>query len=343
MSTIRKYCAGTWFECRPAANGLYYIYWSENRRSRRQSTRTKNLSAAQAFFDEWLTLYTAESSDAGIGPSLTISDLWGDKYPDDPERVRAAWKHLEPVFGGLRPAEVTQETEDGYVRSRGVAPSTIRLELSLLRSVWNHAVKTRRIASTDVPVLKPLPPQSPPRDRWLRDDELARLFEVGKHHRRVWAFMWLARETAARRTAIQDLEWDQVDWETGMIHYLKPGQRQTRKRKASVPISDVLRPVLEELYATRDEIDPFVIGRGGRINEALARVGKLAKVEGVTPHVFRHTKATRMARRGVPLFHIAGVLGNTIEQVEKVYAKQTPAELAAAVNEDWEVVKRKVR
>lgn len=334
MSTIRKYSAGRWFECRPAPNGVYYIHWSENRRSRRQSTRTTNLPAAQAFLDEWLKLYVAEAEDVTLEKHLTIADLWALKYPNDPERVRAAWKHLGPVFGALRPAEVTRALEAEYVESRPVAASTLRLELSLLRSAWNYGVKERLIPSTEVPRLDPLPAQSPPRSRWLKDAEMDRLFEVGRHHRRVWAFMWLARETAARRTAIQDLEWDQVDWETGMIHYLKEGQQQSRKRKASVPISDALRPVLKELHETRSPTDPYVIGRGARINEALARVADLAGVAGVTPHVFRHTKATRMARRGVPLFHIAGVLGNTVEQVEKVYAKHSPEALAAAVNEE---------
>jgi hypothetical protein len=39
-----------------------------------------------------------------------------------------------------------------------------------------------------------------------------------------------------------------------------------------------------------------------------------------------------MARRGVPLYDIAGVLGNTIAMVERVYAKHSPDRLRAAVN-----------
>ena len=58
------------------------------------------------------------------------------------------------------------------------------------------------------------------------------------------------------------------------------------------------------------------------------------KVEatGVSPHVFRHTAATHMARRGVPLWIVANVLGNTLTMVEKVYAKWQPEWARAAVN-----------
>ena len=53
---------------------------------------------------------------------------------------------------------------------------------------------------------------------------------------------------------------------------------------------------------------------------------------GISPHTFRHTAATHMARRGVPLYDIAGILGNSLDMVEKVYAKHCPDRLRAAVN-----------
>lgn len=328
MQTIRKHARGRWYECRPAANGFWYIHWSEGRRSCRASTRKKTLAEAQAFFDEWLTM---EATEAEFNAVPTVAELWTAKYGGDmPDRVEAAWRHLEPVFGHLRPAQVTDRLERQYGKDRGVAPSTLRLELSLLRSVWNHAVKKRTLSINDTPALGPLPEQSPPRDRWLSAEETARVLAAAPEMSRVWRFIWIASETAARRTAIQDLRWSQVDFEVGVIHFLPPGAKQSRKRKASVPISSRLRPVLERMHEART--DEWVIGGGGKINEALRAVGTRAKVDGVTPHVFRHTAATRMAREGVPLWIIANILGNTVEQVEKVYAKYQPEMARAAID-----------
>lgn len=328
MPALRKFVNGRTYECRPAENGVYYIYWSEGRRSYRKSTREKDVRLAQAFFDEYIKYARAE----GVSV-FTVRELWTLKYPDAPQRYSDCWLHLEPHFGDLQPAEVTQEVEDEYKRLRaGIAPSTLRLELSLIRAAINHGVKKRKISAMDVPVLDPLPAQSPPRDRWLSDDEVERLFRAAESHRRTHLFLWLALETGARRTAIQELRWEQVDWDIDTIHYLPSGQRQTRKRRASVPISDKLRPVLEKAYAEKLSNDPFVIGAGARVNTAVHRAAKAAGVEGVTPHVLRHTAATRMARAQVSLFHIAKVLGNTVEQVEKVYAHWQPQMLRGAVN-----------
>jgi integrase len=332
--TIRREQNGVWYELRPADNGTFYIHWSENRRSKRQSTGAKEVGAASTFLDEWLRLDRTKT----LPQSLTCRDLWEAKYgAADEERVRYVWANLEPAFGDLHPSEATQERMDAYMAARAsgkigkkaASPSTIRLEMSMLRASWNHAVQRRRIATTDLPVLDSLPEASPPRDRWLRDEEVKRLFAAAAGRDRIEMFLWLALETAARRTAILQLRWEQVDWETGVIHYLPPGEAQSKKRRASVPISAALRPVLLRAYEERTT--PYVLGRSTPIRDALVSVAAVAGVAGVTPHVLRHTAATRMARAGVPLWLIAKVLGNTVEQVENVYAKHSPEMLVSAV------------
>ncbi len=329
MQTLRKFAQGRWYECKPAANGTFYVHWTEGGRSKRKTTGARSLDGAQAFLDEWCALTASPNP----GRVLTCADLWPLKYPPGrSERVESARKNLMATFGRLAPSEITQDMEDAYIQKRGVAPSTIRLELSLLRATWNHAVKKRLLSTSDLPSLDALPKQSPPRERVLDRAEVDKVVCAAEaYSRRAWAFVWLAKETGARRNAIQELTWSQVDWEIGVIHYLAEGAVQSKKRRASVPISSALRPVLERLYA--DRRDDYVIGAGGRINEALKAVGERAGVAGVTPHVFRHTAATQMVRNGVPLWVVAKILGNTVEQVEKVYAKFTPELHKDAV--DW--------
>lgn len=331
MSEMRKYKNERWYECRPARKGVYYIFWTENGRSKRHSTSEKETAPAQAYFDQWLDLEGAPVP----GSNLTCEDLFRIRYPDMQNlRADAAWKNLGPHFGALRPADVTQAVEDRYKASCTRAPSTLRAELSMLRASWNLAVEKKLLAFEDKPRLDPLPPASPPRDRWLTKDETDALLAAAKAHaRRPYLFLVLALETAARRNAICELQWGkQVDWETGVIDYLRPGTRQTRKRRAAVPMSKTLRPILREAFETRDPSDPYVIGEGGRINEMIRRVAVKAGVSGVSPHVLRHTAATRMARHGVPLWSISKVLGNTMDQVEKTYAKHQPEMFQGAVD-----------
>ena len=50
----------------------------------------------------------------------------------------------------------------------------------------------------------------------------------------------------------------------------------------------------------------------------------------LSPHVLRHTAATHMARRGVPLWIIAKCLGNSVEMIEKTYGHWIPAPSAVS-------------
>jgi integrase len=334
MQTLRTYIAERFYECRPdEKSGIWYVHWTEERRSKRKSLGARNVREARKAFD---TFAATLKSRASRTHGYTCSEIWHMKYGRGHPRAAAAWAHLGPVFGIKQPKEVTQMDEDVYRVKRGaeVAGSTLRLELSLLRATWNHAVRKRVLDAKDVPVLDPLPEASPPRQRILDADELARLFQAAERpgRDRVRMFIWLARYTAARRTAIEELRWNQVRFDTNVINYLPDGERQTRKRKASVPIASALRPVLEEAYARRKSDTDLVIGAGAKINHALDALARAAGVEGVTPHVFRHTAATEMVSRGVDLWVVAKVLGNTVEQVENVYAKWRPGQHRDAVD-----------
>jgi integrase len=156
-------------------------------------------------------------------------------------------------------------------------------------------------------------------------------------------FLWIALETAARKQAILDLTWDRVDFETNTIHFDVPGRARTKKRRAAVSISSALRPVLERAY--KERIGDLVLDnkaavwksiqvaaiKAGFSDQPIVR-GAKPRATGISPHVLRHTAATHMARRGVPLWKIAQVLGNTLAMVEKVYAKWTPDDPAGTVD-----------
>lgn len=336
-------------ELKRSENGVWYIHWSEGRRSKRVSTRAKDLASAKAFLAQWLLMETSASP----GATLTCEEIWetyAAEYLEagrvlDKRRSETAWNNLKRHFAAYPPAAITQAVIDEYARKRtlgqiGARPaklSTVWLELLKLRASWNWAVKRRPPLLTPADLPRYTIPEAPlPRDRWLRDGEIDRLLTAAAELRdngrlsRAERFLWIALEMAARKRAIELLRWDQVDFETRVVHFLQPGARQTRKRKVSVPISDALLPVLRQAFDERR--GPTVLDTTVPIYRELERVARRAGVEGLTPHVLRHTAATIMARNGVPLWLIAGVLGNSVEMVEKVYAKHCPQHLVSAVN-----------
>ncbi len=77
------------------------------------------------------------------------------------------------------------------------------------------------------------------------------------HDSHLRLFVLLALNTGARRGAILDLTWPQVDLVNGLINLNPAGRVQTAKRRAMVPISDTLREALVEAQATARS--PYVV------------------------------------------------------------------------------------
>jgi integrase len=343
-----------------ADNGIFYAFWTEGRRSKRTTMGTREATKATENFAQWLLLGGPSQQPEEPARVYTVADLWA-AYETGRKVISSAtrdwsWKNLKAHFADVLicdvsaavPAYVTKR-ERGLI-GRPAKPATVRRELVTLRACFNWcADPTERralISRADVPGFA-LPADSQPRDRWLKEDETARLLAAARGEgrmSRVERFLWLALETGGRKQALLDLTWDRVDFGTNVIHLALPGVRQTKKRRASVPISKALLPVLERAYSERtgDRVldngaeiwaaVQSVVRRAGLAPAVKRATGASATATGISPHVMRHTAATNMARRGVPLFLIGRILGDNLATVEKTYAKHCPDDLRGAVD-----------
>lgn len=338
-------------ELQQHGNGVWYIHWSEPTesgkpgRSRRHSTREKELSKAKIYLAQWLLMERQES--VSVDVTHACADLWAvyeQRYvaakTAAPETLRYSWMALEKHFGKLHPHEVTQEVVDEYVDKRvnggygrKVKENTVRRELVALRACLNWCASPRQklISKDQVPDYE-LPPEGEARLRWLDERESKKLLAAAEGYQggpRIELFVWLAMETGARKTAITQLTWDRVNFELGVIDYNVPGRMRTKKRRAVVPISDALRPVL---LRHRGEAGQLVVAPANNLYRDLKVVAKRAGVAGVSPHVLRHTAATRMLSRGESTWNVAGVLATSEEMVRKVYGHFCNEALKTAVN-----------
>jgi integrase len=337
--------------------GLYEVRWTENRRSKRVSTGTGNLQEATAFLSSYIKESAAVEAEvtaaAGTVKIGEILDLYLADHVEagdvaDKVRQRNIARCLRPYFGDLTPGDITVKVVGEYRRQRAAgevglrrapSPSTHRRELNMLVAAFNYAVKVKfkKLLATDVPFI-PLPEESAPRQFWLNElEERQYLAAANKCSARGRLFVHIALGTASRRKAIETLTWEQVDMAAGMIHFNPPGRVQTNKRRVPIAISDALWEVLAE---TPDDMRKgYVLEHPGSIDRALQTVNRAAFKEtgnarfmNVTPHVLRHTWATLAARKGLEMYEIAGVLGDTIATVTKTYLHHCPEHLRRAVN-----------
>jgi integrase len=337
--------------------GWFYVHWSENRRSFRRSLKTKDAATARERFAKWLL--TDHSAPGAV--VSTIGECWArytaQHHPVSAVEMGRMWEWLlKPVFGTMTVAAFDQAAVNRYVGlrvegrvGRKAQPQSTRKELSAVVAAINFCQRAKLLGPV-VPNKVTLPLAGQPRDRWLRREEIDALLDAADDTD-LRLFLHIALNTAGRVQAILDLTWDRVDFETGVIHLDVPGRFKTKKRRASVPVSTSLMPVLREAYALTyfahllpaPKLFPGVTANAvwTKLNAAVLKAGlgvltktdaKRPRATGVGPHVLRHTAATHMVRNGVPLAHVAAILGNTVAVVEKTYAHHCPQHLRAAVD-----------
>lgn len=253
--------------------------------------------------------------------------------------------HLLKFFAkmNVRDIKTKQVLQYGNCRRNGVigrkaVDSTIRRELNAMVAAINFcAYMHRSLPVSDVPYI-PLPKAAPPKDVWLKQEELEDFVaKIRKLHdndnlplSRIYRFVMIASQTAARRSAIADLKWDQVDLENRIIKFNPAGRVQTIKRRPVVPISKTLLPVLQRAYEER--VTEYVLDHPGDVAKLFQRAAEAVGYPHVTPHVLRHTWATHAAIAGVDTWKIAGVLGDNEATVRKNYMHYNPAYLRDAVD-----------
>jgi integrase len=235
--------------------------------------------------------------------------------------------------------------EDGS--GRGGAPvteSTARRELGLLQAAANHAARWKRIGPkakppTSMPSIE-LPPGGDSRVMFLTKAELARAIEAAAGNPRLQDFIMVLYYTAARRRSVERLTRFQVDLRAGTINLTSPletaNERRSKKRRPTIPIDPNIRPLIESLYETSkqannewlwgDDRDMFTVFETHMKNIGLA--------DKAFPHILRHSRASHLLMDGVPIFHVAKLLGDTVATVERVYGHALPADLAEALREN---------
>lgn len=337
---------GPWHERRD--NGIFYAYWYDVRakRVRSCSLHTSDPVEANVAFGQFLingrVIYEAGTETVSVEGCL---DFYLQDYVDhrcaDPARQRHAAAHLKEFFrdtlvedvdvamcrkyaAARRRGDIGGGERRKTAEARAGSDATIRRELNVLVAAANHAVKHKRLKADKLPIVE-LPQVVTAEVEWLTQEEVKALIEVTDGDLR--HFIRIAYMTAARRRAVQNLTAEQVDFRRGVINLAADGEVVTVKRKAVVPLYDEIRGDLEALVARAPRGRLF----GGAdmyrpYREAAEGLGYHGRAH---PHVLRHSRATHLLMRGVSIYDVAKLLGDSVQTVERRYGHSSPAHLAS--------------
>jgi integrase len=279
----------------------------------------------------------------------------------DQQKLERCIGRLNKFWGGKTLSNMTSAECRAYVKSRGKAGGA-RSDLETLRAAINHHAKENLHYGV---VHVALPPKGPPRDRWLTRAEAAHLLRTcwryretqtihcGRHKghtvatvkrplRHLARFILIGLYTGTRAGAIssaspyRELGHSFVDIGQGIFYRQAIGRRASKKRQPPAPIPTRLLAHMRRWIRRGVVTSHFVEWNGAPVKSvktAFNRAVRLAGLWGrVTPHTLRHTAATWLMQRGVPVWQAAGFLGMSAEILEKTYGHHHPDYLKDAAD-----------
>lgn len=326
----------------------YYVRYNDALTGKLRDITTGTSSREEA--EEFLEDFLREQRSVRLGLAvaahrMTVAQVLVD-YANyklgepNADRLGYSMRHLLDFWGNQTLDHVNVESVKKYELQSPRSSSTVRRELTDLRSAINHAIRMNRLASFSFPEL---PKESEPRDRWLKESEFAKLLcasrKVVLARYTLRLFLIIAFYTGQRKGAIMELEWKQIDFERGIIDFNKPGRKKTKKKRARIPMPPQIERFLIRRFERFGEKTRWVfhqkhdpIKRVKSINKGFRQAAAIAGMPDVTPHTLRHTRASLLAQNGWAIHDVSAYLNMSFQTLEQVYLHHNPDHLRNLAN-----------
>lgn len=232
----------------------------------------------------------------------------------------------EAEYGLINESDVDAFVE--HLRSTGRTPATINRHLSALSKMLSYA-KQRGWLDKSLVISREEEKNS--RLRWLSADEeeLLLLETNAMPNKKIYADLWaFLIDTGARVGEALKLSWRDVDFDNRKLTFrdTKNGDDRT------IPMTKRVFEILAHNKKTRLG-PPFRVSQPS-VNYVWQQVKnrmKLTDDPEFVPHALRHTCASRLVQRNIPLFTVMKFLGHKSFQITQRYAHLAPSNLSEAV------------
>jgi integrase len=230
-------------------------------------------------------------------------------------------------WGDKRVSDINPANCKAFV-SATTTPLAARRYLETLRAAVNYWHKWHGPLQAVPSVI--LPQKAEPRDRWMTRDEAARLLWAARRTPHLARFILLGIYTGSRSGVLFNLEWSWIDLQRGVMARRAPGTSEAANKKA--PKVKLGRRIIGHLKRWK-RIDgnrsKYVVHYNGQritfgLSHSWDNAVKAAGLEGVTPHIMRHSRATWLMQKGIDPWEASGHLGMSVKTLVSVYGHHHP-------------------
>lgn len=242
---------------------------------------------------------------------------------------------IAKVLGNEYLKDITEKKIMGYQSERiknGISNSTLNTECSILHAMLSFAIRLEYL--TSVPRIEKL--KTPPnRCRYLSKKEAEALITASGNDYNMQCLIRLALYTGMRKSEMTALKWKDVDLEAGFIRI----ERSKNGQRRDTPLSDEALGMLKEMKNSAaaegksNDYDSLFVRLAP--SSFFIKFGAILKKAGISDfkfHDLRHTCASWLAIKGVPLYTIKEILGHSCIEMTMRYAHLSAESKKEAVN-----------
>jgi site-specific recombinase XerD len=256
------------------------------------------------------------------------------------EFLQGKYQRRHPILSDIKPRDVTEFIVKD---ARQFKPGSVKVRASSLRSYLKFLCLRGlcpRSLSYAVPSVAQWKQSGIPKT--ISEEKIKRFFSTLDRStstgRRDYAMCLCLSELALRASDVAALRLDDVDWREGTLRISGGKTRRSRilplPKKVGRAIVDYLRNGRPESKARQIFLRhsvPKGMPIGSSIVQNAVERGYLRGEFGkqrISPHVFRHTAASRMHEKGATFKEIADVLGHQQIDTVAIYAKVNLSQLS---------------
>jgi len=310
---------------RDGSTSWWASWYDQKGRRHRKSTRTDDKKLAEAMAAKWKQESFMEEH-FGTIPDTPFHDALvryaEEKQRQNPDGYEASLKYqlqrLLDYFDKLKLKDIDSRVLHDYaaLRRRTIKEATLHRELAVIQAIMNKSKREGFLATVpSFPKVK-LPKG---RTRWLTMDEEKRLLGASPDHLKL--VIMFALDTGGRRSELFKLDWRNVDLDHNRIVFVETKNGEDR----AVRLTDRARAILEHLGP--NDSGPVFTYKGSAlasVTSSFERARRIAGLEDVRFHDLRHTFASRLVQRGVPLYEVMQLTGHKSLVMVQRYAHLAP-------------------